>query len=206
VLYDTIIIGAGMSGTGGRHSAGVLRSACVHSRAALHHRRAELVLPAARPRLRRGLHAVTNFAPKGARKTGPLARLLKQLRFRWDDFALSEQVGSSIRFPGVELQFGNDFELLRSQVQESFPRQKENFERLLGRIVDYDDLDQEMFDRSTREILCETIDDPLLVEMLLCPLMWYGNAREDDMDFGQFCVMFRSIFLEGLARPRRACG
>ncbi len=24
--------------------------------------------------------------------------------------------------------------------------------------------------------------------------MWYGNAREDDMDFGQFCIMFRSIF------------
>ena len=37
--------------------------------------------------------------------------------------------------------------------------------------------------------------------MLLCPMMWYGNAREQDMDFGQFCVMFRSIFLEGFARP-----
>ncbi len=37
--------------------------------------------------------------------------------------------------------------------------------------------------------------------MLLCPLMWYGNAREDDMDYGQFCIMFRSIFLEGFARP-----
>ncbi len=31
--------------------------------------------------------------------------------------------------------------------------------------------------------------------------MWYGNAREDDMDYGQFCIMFRSIFLEGFARP-----
>ncbi len=37
--------------------------------------------------------------------------------------------------------------------------------------------------------------------MLFCPLMWYGNAREHDMDFGQFCIMFRSIFMEGLARP-----
>ncbi len=37
--------------------------------------------------------------------------------------------------------------------------------------------------------------------MILCPLMWYGNAREHDMDFGQFCIMFRSIFLEGFARP-----
>ncbi len=31
--------------------------------------------------------------------------------------------------------------------------------------------------------------------------MWYGNAREHDMDYGQFCIMFRSIFLEGFARP-----
>jgi phytoene dehydrogenase-like protein len=31
--------------------------------------------------------------------------------------------------------------------------------------------------------------------------MWYGNAREDDMDWGQFCILFRSIFLEGFGRP-----
>jgi phytoene dehydrogenase-like protein len=31
--------------------------------------------------------------------------------------------------------------------------------------------------------------------------MWYGNAKEHDMDWGQFCIMFRSIFLEGFARP-----
>ncbi len=43
--------------------------------------------------------------------------------------------------------------------------------------------------------------DPLLVEMLFCPLLFYGSAGEHDMDFGQFCIMFRSIFLEGLARP-----
>ncbi len=37
--------------------------------------------------------------------------------------------------------------------------------------------------------------------MLLCPLLYYGSAREHDMDFGQASVMFRSIFLEGFARP-----
>ncbi len=41
----------------------------------------------------------------------------------------------------------------------------------------------------------------MLIEMLLCPLMWYGNAKQHDMDWGQFCIMFRSIFLEGFARP-----
>jgi phytoene dehydrogenase-like protein len=37
--------------------------------------------------------------------------------------------------------------------------------------------------------------------MLFCPLMFYGSAREHDMDWGQFSIMFRSIFLEGLGRP-----
>ena len=37
--------------------------------------------------------------------------------------------------------------------------------------------------------------------MLFCPLMFYGSARENDMDWGQFSIMFRSIFMEGLGRP-----
>jgi phytoene dehydrogenase-like protein len=31
--------------------------------------------------------------------------------------------------------------------------------------------------------------------------MWYGSAREDDIDWGQFCILFRSIFMEGMGRP-----
>ena len=46
--------------------------------------------------------------------------------------------------------------------------------------------------------------EPLLIEMLLCPVMWYGNAREDDMDWGQFCIMFRALYLEGMGRPYAA--
>ena len=37
--------------------------------------------------------------------------------------------------------------------------------------------------------------------MLFCPVLFYGAAREHDMDFGQFSILFRSMFLEGLARP-----
>ena len=37
--------------------------------------------------------------------------------------------------------------------------------------------------------------------MLLCPLMYYGSAQERDMDFAQFGIMFKAIFLEGFARP-----
>ena len=37
--------------------------------------------------------------------------------------------------------------------------------------------------------------------MILCPLLYYGSSWEDDIDFGQFVIMFRSIFLEGMFRP-----
>jgi phytoene dehydrogenase-like protein len=147
-----------------------------------------------------GLHAVTNFTPKGAKK-GPFPRLLRQLRFKWEDFALAPQVGSTIAFPEVSLQFGNGIELLEAEIADKFPGERDNFQRLLQRLVDYDDLSAEDYDVSARAVLEVTIGEPLLREMLLCPLMWYGNAREYDMDFGQFCIMFRSIFLEGFARP-----
>lgn len=147
-----------------------------------------------------GLHAVTNFTPAGAKK-GPLARLLRQLRFKWEEFELSEQCGSAIAFPSARLRFNNNIELLKSEIAREFPSQRDNFERLLGQLADYDDLNQDNFAGSARQFLAQTLTEPLLIEMLLCPLMWYGNAREDDMDYGQFCIMFRSIFLEGFARP-----
>jgi phytoene dehydrogenase-like protein len=37
--------------------------------------------------------------------------------------------------------------------------------------------------------------------MLFCPLMYYGSPTERDMDFGQFVIMFKALFLEGFARP-----
>lgn len=199
-MYDTLIIGAGMSGL----AAGI-RLAYFDQKVAILERHYTIGGLNSFYRLRGrdydvGLHAVTNFTPKGAKK-GPLARLLRQLRFRWEDFALAPQLGSAVAFPGVTLDFTNDPECFRSEIARAFPHQRDNYERLLASIVEYDDLSQELFELSARKVLAETITDPLLVEMLLCPTMWYGNAREDDMDWGQFCIIFRSIFLEGMARP-----
>ena len=201
-MYDTIIIGAGMSGL----AAGI-RLAYFDQRVCILERHYTIGGLNSFYRLRGrdydvGLHAVTNYRPKGTR-TGPLARLLKQLRFKWDEFDLSPQVGSEIAFPDRRLKFNNDIDLLRSEIALHFPAERDNFERLLERLLDYDELDDlEQFGLSTRSVLQELIHDPLLIEMLLCPLMWYGNARERDMDFGQFCIMFRAIYLEGFARPR----
>ncbi|MEY4180112.1 MAG: Diapolycopene oxygenase [Planctomycetota bacterium] len=199
-MYDTLIIGAGMSGL----AAGI-RLAHYEQKVCVLERHTTIGGLNSFYRLRGrdfdvGLHAVTNFTPKGAKK-GPLARLLRQLRFKWEDLSLSPQIGSRIAFPGVHLDFDNDIGRLEAEIRRLFPRQTDNFQRLLAAVVDYDDLNDEHFRMSGRARLAELFDDPLLVEMLLCPLMWYGNAREEDMDWGQFCIMFRSIFLEGMARP-----
>ncbi len=199
-MYDTVIIGAGMSGlAAGIRLAYYDRRVCILER--------HTTIGGLNSFYRRGgrnfdvgLHAVTNYTPKGTRK-GPLARLLRQLRIRWEDFALAPQLGSEIAFPDVRLRFGNDFRLLQSEIERKFPDQRDNFQNLLSKIVDYDDLCQELFSVSARDVLRETITDPLLIEMLLCPIMWYGNPRARDMDFGLFCIMFRSIFMEGFARP-----
>ncbi len=199
-MYDTIIIGAGLSGL----AAGI-RLAYYNQRVCVLERHTTIggLNSFYRQQGRDfdvGLHAVTNYTPKGA-KRGPLARLLRQLRFRWDDFALVPQAGSSIAFPDVQLRFNNDFALFESEVAARFPSQKDALHKLLNELIDYDDLDTDRYHASTRQVLSEIITDPLLREMILCPIMWYGNARERDMDFGQFCIMFRSIFLEGFARP-----
>lgn len=199
-MYDTIIIGAGMSGL----AAGI-RLAHFNQRVCVLERHSTIggMNSFYRQRGRNfdvGLHAVTNYAPPGTRR-GPLARLLRQLRLAWEEFSLSPQVGSAIVFPGVRLEFSNDFGLLESEIARLFPRQKDNFHRLVQSLADYDQLGQEATGRSAREVVGSFLDDPLLVEMLFCPVLFYGGAREHDMEFGAFSILFRSIFLEGLARP-----
>ena len=199
-MYDTLIIGAGMSGL----AAGI-RLAYYDQRVCIVERHTTIGGLNGFYRLRGrdydvGLHALTNVTPKGA-KRGPLARLLRQLRLSWDDFAISPQIGSEIVFPGVRLRFDNDLDLFRAEIARAFPAQVDNFERLIAEVAEYDDLNETHAAISARDRLNELLTEPLLVEMLFCPLMFYGSAREHDMDWGQFSIMFRSIFMEGLGRP-----
>jgi phytoene dehydrogenase-like protein len=119
----------------------------------------------------------------------------------WDDFSLAEQFGSRIAFPGVTLDFSNDPALLESQVAAQFPSQIDGLRQLTGDLLDYDALETPAAQSSARELVGRRITDPLLLEMLFLPILFYGSASEHDMDFGQFSIMFRSIFLEGLGRP-----
>ena len=147
-----------------------------------------------------GLHAVTNYSPNGP-KSAPMARLMRQLRLKMADFKLAPQKVSRIVFPDVTLEFGNDFERFSQNVSEAFPSQKENFRKLVDRIREYDDLDLEIKPVSGREVVRSIITDPLLADMIMLPIMYYGSAEEDDMEFGQFVVIFKSVFFEGLSRP-----
>ena len=198
--YDAAIVGAGMSGlAAGIRLAQYDRNVCILEK--------HSIFGGLNSFYRRngrnydvGLHAMTNYVPKGSR-VGPLARIIRHLKISWDELGLVEQNGSSIAFPGVELNFTNDFERFETEIAEKFPAQIDGFRRMVAGLADYNQLGLGVSGGSAREYVSGFISDPRLVDMIFCPLLYYGGAREQDMEFGQFCVMFRSIFLEGFARP-----
>ncbi len=147
-----------------------------------------------------GLHALTNFIKKGE-KGKPFSKLLKQLRLSYDDFRLHPQTHSVIDFPGHQLRFSNDFALLESEVARVFPHALADFRRLVEEVRSFDELSLSSTFSSTRARLAQLVREPLLAEMLLAPTLIYGSAWEDDMDWAQFVVMFKSLYFEGFARP-----
>jgi phytoene dehydrogenase-like protein len=88
-----------------------------------------------------------------------------------------------------------------SEVAEKFPAQADGFRDLVAAVRTYDDVSLDAVPVSAREVVRRHISDPLLEDMLFCPLMYYGSATERDMEFGQFVIMFKALFLEGFARP-----
>jgi len=147
-----------------------------------------------------GLHAITNFAPPED-KNAPLNRLFRQLKLRRKDFSFHEQLTSEICFTNQEaLRFSNDFDLMLHEITSKFPGSANQFIKLVQIIKEHDPFQTTPF-RSARTYLADTLNNPLLVDMLLCPLMYYGSSVENDMDFNQFVIMFRAIFLEGMFRP-----
>lgn len=198
--FETVIIGAGMAGLAAgirlalagkqvvileRHNA----SGGLNSFYSIEGRKYDV-----------GLHAMTNYVPKGTKGT-PLAKLLRQLRIPYDALDLCPQYGSRIHFPGCELQFSNDFALFESEVARAFPNQIDGFRSLSQEVRELDAFNLGAIPSSAREAVRRHIKDPLLEDMIFCPVMYYGSAQEEDMDYGQFAIMFRSLFFEGFARP-----
>ncbi|MAF66181.1 MAG: phytoene dehydrogenase [Planctomycetes bacterium] len=198
--HDAVIIGAGMSGL----AAGI-RLAMFGQRVVILERHAlwgglNSFYKRGGRRFDVGLHALTNFVPPGT-PGAPLTRVLKALRVRHADLALRAQRESRILFPGTCLRFSNDFGLLQEEVAERFPDQRDGFARLAGDLSLSSDAASPRAFEGARSILAEYLDDPLLVDMLMLPICFYGSAREDDVDWYQFNILFQSLFLEGFARP-----
>ncbi len=197
--YQLIIIGGGLSGlAAGIRSARFDQTTLIveqHSRIgglnSYYTRQGYL--------LETGLHAMTNFAPPGA-KHAPLNRLFRQLKLSRKSFQTHEQLSSRIVFPEATLQFSNDLALLSTEVASAFPACRDKFQSLVKEIDAYNPFADVPW-QSTRAFLQARLNEPLLEDMLLLPLMVYGNAEEYDMDLGQFAIMFRALFLEGFFRP-----
>lgn len=199
--YDVLIIGAGMSGlAAGIRLAYYGKRVCILEK---HHRVGGLnsFYNLGGRKFDVGLHAVTNYVPKGVKLT-PLPKLLRQLKLKAEDFALCPQRMSVIKFPNKTLRFNNDFDFFVQEVVDNFPKQADNFQKLLKTIFEYDELNLYAKPISAREVVSSIISDPFLSNMIFCPLMFYGNPQENDMEFGQFVIMFKSIFCEGFARPQ----
>jgi phytoene dehydrogenase-like protein len=199
VPHSLVIIGGGMSGI-----AAAIRSARFglptlvleqHSRPgglnSYYYRQGRL--------FETGLHAMTNYA-RPDQKHAPLNVLLRQLKLSRKKFTAYPQFGSEIIFPEKRLRFSNDFSELQENVTQVFPQSAVGFNRLAQFVTSYDPFKKRPW-QSTRERLAEFIADQELIEMILCPLMFYGNSEESDMDFAQFVIMFQAIFLEGFFRP-----
>ncbi|MBN1365773.1 MAG: NAD(P)/FAD-dependent oxidoreductase [Syntrophaceae bacterium] len=199
--YDTVIIGAGMSGL----AAGIRLAMFDQKVCILEKHKVPGGLNSYYERQGRkldvGLHAMTNFARQGERGR-PLTKLLKQLRIPHEKLGLSQQHFSRIKFPEHDISFSNDPQLLIKELEKVFPLQKDNFAKLLELVKNFDNVNLNNKPQSAKEKVREIITDERLLEMLFCPLLIYGSAWENDMDFSQFVTMFKSIYLEGFSRPQ----
>jgi phytoene dehydrogenase-like protein len=201
--YDVAIIGAGMSGlAAGIRLAHFGKKVCIFER---HNAPGGLnsFYSLAGRKFDVGLHAMTNYVPVGVKGT-PLGKLLRQLRIEREEFALCPQKQSKVSFgPSGEttLKFTNDFTVLDAEVVAKFPAQAGGWRRLVQLVKTYDDVSLDAKPVSAREVVTQHLTDPLLVDMIFCPVMYYGSAQERDMEFGQFVIMFKALYLEGFARP-----
>jgi len=202
--YEAIVIGAGMSGL----AAGI-RLAQMGKRTAVLERHylwggLNSFFKREGRRLDTGLHALTNYVPRGT-PGAPLTKLLRQLRIPYEALELAPQgfsqtvfrVGSEL----VRLRHSNDPELLRSEIARAFPAERQGFETLLAQLPGFDDESPAGHAASARAKLAQFLRERLLIEMLMAGPSYYGCASERDMSWNDFGVLFRSIHVEGMARP-----
>ena len=197
---DTIIIGAGMSGL----AAGIRLSMYNKKILILEKHTITGGLNSYYKRGNRefdvGLHALTNFVNQSDRGK-PFNKLMKQLRIPYEDFKIHPQNYSKIQFPDQSLKFTNDMTFLIEEIHQTFSQEIDGFLKLLDHIKNFNEVDLNNEFAMAKDVVRNFIKNESLIEMIFCPLLIYGSAWENDMDFSQFVIMFKSIFLEGFGRP-----
>ncbi len=147
-----------------------------------------------------GLHALTNTV-KANERAKPFHKILKQLRITIDDFKLSPQRYSLIQFPEHTLKFTNEFEDFIASIHQNFPQEVDGFLKLTEHIKNFNEVALDNKSYMAKDVVRTFIKNEELIEMVFCPLLIYGSAWENDMDFSQFAIMFKSIYFEGFSRP-----
>ena len=112
-MYDTIIIGAGMSGlAAGIRLAHFDQRVCILERHSAigglnsFYRRSGRDLDV-------GLHAMTNYRAQGIAIAVPWLACCVSSDLAWEELALAPQVGSEIMFPGIKRAVQQQFRIVR---------------------------------------------------------------------------------------------
>jgi phytoene dehydrogenase-like protein len=199
--YDVVVIGAGLAGlAAGIRLAHFGKRVCVferHTKAGglnSWYERGGRVFDT-------GLHAFTNFASPEDR-SAPLNRILRQLRIRREELRLCPQSHSTIRCGTTELRLDNDVASFKERVAKQFPADQAGFEALLERIEQCAYADAPQPERTAREVLAQYLKSRRLQDLLCLPVFFFGNAWGGELPFSAFATLFKSIFVEGFARPQ----
>src|SRR5207244_6596301 len=110
---------------------------------------------------------------------------------------LGAQSFSEVRAGDASMRFTNDIAFFEEEIRRLFPREIDGFVRLKAACAEYPDFSQNAAHTSARCVLETLIADPLLREMLLLPVFFYGSAEENDFDFEPFIILLKYIFEEG---------
>jgi phytoene dehydrogenase-like protein len=149
-----------------------------------------------------GLHAITNFSTPD-KKNSRLSKLFRSLRMNREELELYEQNFSWIKMGDKKLIFTNKIEDLTQSIKEQYPSECIGWDNFLNFLSTYDEFVANQPSYISAKIeLQKFFKNEEFINHLLFPVLAYGSPWEEDMDFNLFVCIFRSMFLEGLCRPK----
>ena len=199
--FDVIVIGGGMAGL-----AAAIRLAQFGKKVALIEQQEHLgglnTFYVREGRIiETGLHALTNY-PANEDAKSPFRRILRQLRISESSIPLAPQLGSLILWGDRQAEFGNDWPIFAEALGRLDHTNSSRIEDFLkSGLLPYERILEDPLGRqSARTVLSQWFTLPER-DLLLLPVMAFGSPTEEDLSFGQFSMIFRAMFLEGLCRP-----